>query len=144
MIKTATIKNSEIIKDILQKLYDISSRKTTEVHAITTMDKLINSLERKYDFLKSIEIKDTRYSEMDEPISVMTDIDNVKSNDLKSAIYDIIKTMNSSLGEGAGHFFIKEFRNSLNEQTYISIEEMGIDLGLLQLEFEVEEMSRKL
>jgi hypothetical protein len=144
MSKTPSIKNSEIVKEILQKLYDISSRKTTEIHAISTMDKSLDELEKKYNFLRSIEIKDTRFSEMEEPITVMTDIDNVKSNELGRAIYDIIKTMNNSLGEGAGHFFIKEFRNSLGEETNSLIEEMGIDLGLLQLEFEVEEMSRKL
>ena len=138
------VENSEVVRHVLQTLMDISRRKTTAGHAIFVMDSLMRELEKKYDFLKHVEIKDTRYLEAYDPITVMTDIDTVKSHDLGAAIRDIIMTMNSDLGKDAGHFFIKEVRNNIEDEYHLTIEEMGVDLGLMQLEFEVNEMERRL
>ena len=142
--KLPEIENSEIVRYVLQKVIDISSRKTTQGHAVTTMNNSLKKLEEKYNFLKHVEIKDTRYIEMLDPISVMSDIDNVQINDVGKALYDIIKTINSSLGKNAGYFFIKELKNTIDEDVYTVLEEMGLDLGIMQLESEVEEMTRKL
>lgn len=136
--------NSEVMEHVLNILISISSRKTTQGQAITTIYNLIEKLKDKYDFLKHIEIKDTRYLEYDEPISVMSDIDKIKSNNIGKALYDIIKNMNIALGRDAGFFFIKEFRRNLGDHYSESIEDMGVDLGLLQLEFEVNEITKKL
>ena len=136
--------NSEVVEHILQALINISGRKTTKLQAISTMDELIKKLQEKYDFLKHIEIKDTRYVENEEPVSVMSDINGVKLNDVGKALYDIIKTMNSNLGKEAGYFFIKELKNNIGEDYYSTIEEMGLDFGVMQLEFEVNEMTKKL
>jgi len=138
------LENSEVIKHVLQSLIEISGRKTTHGHAVLTMSDLIKKLRNKYDFLKNVEIKDTRFSEIDEPITVMSGIDKVGSDDVGKALYDIIKTMNYALGEDAGHFFVKELKNKMNDDYLLSFEEMGLDLGLLQLEVEVEEMTRKI
>ena len=94
--------------------------------------------------MKNVDIKDTRFLELSEPVTVMSDMDKVNSADIGKALYDIIKTMNVALGKNAGYFFIKEFRNNVGDNYYSVMEEMGIDLGLLQLEFEVSEMTKKL
>ena len=138
------IEKSDVIKHVIQTLIDMSSRKTTKGHALLTMSDLIEKLKTKYDFLKHVEIKDTRFLEMDEPVTVMSDIDNVKSHELAKALYDIIKTTNIALGKNAGYFFIKELRRNLGEEYNLTIEEMGLDLGLMQLEFEVSDISKKL
>ena len=138
------LENSEIVRHVLQKVIDISSRKTNAGYAVSTMHDLIKKLELKYDFLKNVEIKDTRFIEMSEPITVMSGINAVKSNDVGKALYDIIKTMNSALGEEAGHFFIKELKNSIGETYSSTIEEMGLDLSLMQLEFEINKMAKEL
>lgn len=140
----AEIENAEIVRHVLQKLIDISGRKTTQGHAVIKIIKLISNLRIKYDFLKHVEIKDTRFLELDEPISVISGIDSVKSDDIGKALYDIIKTMNSDLGEDAGHFFIKELKNTIGDDYYTKMEELGLDLGLMQLEYEVDRMTRKL
>jgi len=138
------LENSEVVKHVLQKLIDISSRKTTTGHAVSTMHDLIKNLERKYSFLKNIEIKDIRFLEMSEPITVMSDINGVKLIEVGKALSDIIKTMNLRLGNEAGHFFIKELKNSIADEYSTTIEEMGLDLGLMQLEFEVNKMAKEL
>ena len=138
------IKNSEICKKILNTLINISSRKTTKGYAISTLDSLIKKLEERYNFLKHIEIKDTRFLETDEPVTVMSGINIVRSDDVGDALYDIIRSMNTVLGKNAGHFFIKELRNSIGELYYSTIEDMGLDLGLMQLEHEIDELEKKL
>jgi len=138
------LENSEVVRHVLQKLIDISSRKTTTGQAVSTMHDLIKNLERKYSFLKNVEIKDIRFLEMSEPVTVMSDINGIKLIEVGKALSDIIKAMNLRLGNEAGHFFIKELKNSIAEEYSTTIEEMGLDLGLMQLEFEVNKMAKEL
>ncbi|MCK4365139.1 MAG: hypothetical protein KAW45_03745 [Thermoplasmatales archaeon] len=136
--------NSEVVRHFLDTLIDISSRKTTKGHAVFTMDNLIKKLENKYDFLKHIEVKDTRFTELGEPISVMTGINEIDSSKIGNALSDIITTMNEELGKDAGHFFIKEVKDNLQENYSENFEDMGLDLGLIQLEHEVRELGKKI
>ena len=136
--------NSEVVRHFLDTLIDISSRKTTKGHAVLTMDNLIKKLENKYDFLKHIEVNDTRFTELGEPISVMTDINKIDSSKIGNALSDIITIMNEELGKDAGHFFIKEVKDNLQENYSENFEDMGLDLGLIQLEHEVRELGKKI
>ena len=138
------LENSEVVKYVLQKLIDISSRKTTSSQAVSTIHDLVKNLESKYNFLKNVEIKDTRFIEISEHVTVMSGINGIKLMEVGKALTDIIKTMQMRLGDEAGHFFIKEFKNSLEENYSTTIEEMGLDFGLMQLEFEVNKMIKKL
>jgi len=136
--------NSRIIKHVLDKLINITSRKTDTGQAVSIIFKSIKELQNKYDFLKNIEIKDTQFIELEEPISVMSDIDNIRSDEIGKALYDIIKSINSTLGRNAGYFLIKELKNSIDDEFNTSIIDMGLDLSLMQLEFEINEMTKKL
>ncbi len=138
------VEKAELVKRVLQTLIDISGRKTTKGLAVIKIADLMKKLQNKYDFLKHVEIKDTRFIEFEDPISVMSDIDGVESNMLGRALHDIIKDMNTSLGEDAGHFFIKELRRNIGDNFSTIMEDMGVDLGLMQLEFEVNQMTKKL
>jgi len=140
----AAIKKSEVVRHVLQKLIDISSRKTTEGHAVSTMHDLIKKLEEKYDFLKHIEIKDTSFLELDDSVTVMSEINVVKLNAVGEALSDIIRTMNYALGKDAGHFFIKELRNNIEESYNPIIQNMGLDFSLMQLEHEVNELEKNI
>ena len=139
-----TLDNSIVFKHVLDALIDISSRKTTLGHAVSTMNNIIKQLEDKYDFLKHVEVNDTRFIEQDESVSVMRDLNNIKSNRLGDALYDIIRTMNIALGKDAGYFFIKELKNNLQDNYITSFEDMGLDLGLMQLEHEIKELTKKM
>ena len=140
----AQIDNLEVVRHVLDILINISSRKTTQGHAVSTMADLIKKLESKYEFLKHIEVNDALFLEGGEPITVMAGINKVKSNELGNALYDIIKTMNTALGKDAGYFFIKELKNNLEDIYSANFEDMGLDLGLMQLEHEISELSRKI
>ena len=138
----AELENSEVVKDLLNILIDISGRKTDRGHAVITLDSVIKKLEDKYDFLKNVKLKDTRFIEDMETVSVIQDINNVRSSDIGEALQDIISTMDASLGQSAGHFFIKEIRNRLDDGQRLSISDMGVDLSIMQLERQVRELER--
>jgi len=136
------LEKSDIIKNLLSTVIDISGRKTNKGYAISTMDSLIKKLKTRFEFLKHVQIKDTRFSEDEDPVSVVSDINAIESSEVGKAINEIITTMDRSLGKNAGHFFIKEIQNTLSDEYNSSIKDMGVDLGLLQLEREVEEWEK--
>jgi hypothetical protein len=74
----------------------------------------------------------------------MSDINTVPPTEMGKAIHAIIESMNQSLGDRAGHFFIKEIRNTLNDECLFSIKTMGVDLGMMQLESEIMRLEREI
>ena len=138
------MENSEVIKEVLTKMINISGRKTNKGHAVYIMDSSLKKLLNKYDFLKHVEIKDTRFLEDVDPVSVMTDLDSVPQIEVGKAINEIITTMNESLGKDAGYFFIKELSRNIKEDYQTPIKDMGVDLSLMQLEREVKELEKRM
>ncbi|MCK5260860.1 MAG: hypothetical protein KAJ44_01615 [Thermoplasmatales archaeon] len=57
------LKNSEIIKHVLQILINKIGRRTSENFALVIIDTVIKELESKYDFLKYAKIENMLYSE---------------------------------------------------------------------------------
>jgi hypothetical protein len=138
-------KKSEVIKNVLRTLLSISIRKTDLPYSVMTMEELIRRLETKYRFLKHIQIKDDFYNEeSNDMISVMSDINAVPLPELGKALHSIIASMNRSLGDNAGFFFIKEIRNKLSDEYITGMKDMGIDLGLMQLESEISRLEREM
>ena len=140
-----TPEKSDLMKNVLKTLISISSRKTDLPFALMTMEDLIKRLEPKYEFLKLIQINDDVYNEETANIvSVMSDINKVPPTEMGKALHAIIASLNRSLGDRAGHFFIKEIRNTLSDE-YISVmKTMGVDLGIMQLEDEVMRLQKEI
>lgn len=138
------IENSDVLKKVLTTLMNISGRKTTKGYAIMMMDSLLTDLEEEYDFLKHVAIKDTRFLEDDDTITVMSDVDSVTPSEVGGALSSIIKSMNESLGKNAGHFFMKEIARNIGYEYNSTIKDMGVNLNLLQLEYEVAELEKRL
>ena len=55
------IENSKVMRNVLNTLLTISSRKDTDIDIVSTIDSLVKKLEGKYGFLKHVEINDTRF-----------------------------------------------------------------------------------
>jgi hypothetical protein len=138
-------KKSEIMMNVLRTLISICSRKTDLPYTIMTMEELIKRLETQFRFLKHIQINDDFYNEQSgDIISVMSDINTVPPTELGKALHSIIDSMNRSLGENAGHFFIKEIRNKLSDEYLTIMRDMGVDLGLMQLESEINRLEQEI
>ena len=138
----SNIENSEVMRRVLSTLFHISRRKTTAGYAVFTMDNLLRELEEKFSFLRHVEIKDTRYVEDDDTISVLSEIDNVNPSEFGNALQEIISKMNISLGNNAGHFFIREIQKNLGDEFNTTMKDFGVDLGVMQLESEVHRLEK--
>jgi hypothetical protein len=136
---------SDVMKNVLKTLISISSRKTDLPYAIMTMEDLIKQLKPRYDFLKHVQINDDVYNEETANIiSVMSDINTVPPSEMGKALHAIIDSLNRSLGERAGHFFIKEIRTTLSDDYLSVMKTMGVDLGMMQLESEIVRLEREI
>jgi len=138
------LENSDVVKEVLTKMINISGRKTNKGHAVYVMDSSLKKLLKKYDFLKHIEVKDTRFLEDIDPIDVMKEIDSIPPNEVGKAINEVITTMDKSLGKDAGYFFIKELSRNIHDDYQTTIKDMGIDLSLMQLEREIKELEKRM
>ena len=78
--------NSEVVKQVLNTLINTIRRKTDEKHAILTVNSLIKKLEAEYDFLRYIEINDTRLLATADIVNVMPDIDAVSPKEVGKAL----------------------------------------------------------
>ncbi len=139
------VENSTLIKEVLNTIINISGRKTTQSHAIYLVESTLNDLKKQYSFLEKIDVKDTTYLEDAEPITIMSeDVNSIESKDLCPAVKDIITKLNSSLGEQAGHFFIKEISHKLNDESVSTLKTMGIDFDIMHLEQQITKMEKNL
>jgi len=141
---TDKIENSDIVKHILINLFDISRRKTTEVYAFTILDSSLRKLEEKYNFLKNVKIRDTRFIEDEYSVSVMSEINLIPPNEIGKAIHDIVILTNNTLGKNAGFFFIKELSHNVGDDYRTIMRDIGINLDLIQLENEVAQLEKTL
>ena len=131
------VDNSDIMKNVLTTILSISTRKSSQGTALSTIDSLLKQLGRQYVFLKYVRITDTRFSEGNEAIRIMPDINTVEATYLGRAIHDIVSTMSQSLGMDAGFYFIRELQKRLGDEYSSLLWDMGVDLGMMQLESEV-------
>ena len=136
------VDNLDAMKNVVNALILITERKTDQGHAIMTMDTLIKQLEPQFNFLKNIHIIEKPYSEYSEIVSIMTDINNAKSGEVAKAIHALIVMLHDSLGDSAGHFFIKELKQMLGDENISRMREIGVDFSLMQLDEDFTHMKK--
>lgn len=138
------IENNQLIKEVLNNIINISGRKTTQSHAVYLIETTLNNLKKEYDFLNSIQIQDTTYLEDGEPVSIMGEVNKIKSNEMGPAVKEIITHLNQSLGDDAGHFFLKELSHKLDDESVRALKDMGVDLDLMHLEQQITKMEKNI
>ncbi len=138
------VTNSDLVQAIMNSLLTISGRKTTKGYAITVLDSIVSNLQKKYELFHHVQLKDTRFLEDDNAVAVMSEIDNMSSEEIGKALHEMIIRMNKQLGEKAGHFFMKELSRKVGSDYYsVMKNDLGLDLNLLQLEHEVAELEKR-
>jgi hypothetical protein len=134
--------HTEIIERILQALIGVIGRRTSESYAVVTVHTVIKDLEPKYDFLKYIKIKDTRYSEGIDAISIMPDLDSAEPAKFYRAIEELIKSTVIYIDKNAGFYFIKEFQEAIGDIDGLVLKEGGVNLSLIQFEYIVDKKQK--
>jgi hypothetical protein len=137
-------KNSTMATEILNVLYKISKRKTTEGYTFILMNSIKEKLEPKYPFLTEIRFKDTRYIEENDFIIINPHLENVSTKQVCYALRDVLKTMHESLGKDAGPFFYKEISGKISDTVNETMQKYGIDLQVMQLEKEIRDLEERI
>jgi len=134
-IKNQEIQNSDVIKQTLFSLIYVANSKTSKDYAWSIIKTLLIELRKNHAFLKYIhidEIENLRNSIED--ITVLSDFNKVKPKDIGRAIQNIVDIFKTRMGTKAGYFFISEFKETLGEEYYSILQEMGVDLRLIDME----------
>ena len=126
--------NSEVVKHVLNTLINTIRRKWGEEYAVSTVSSLLKELETEYGFLQYIEIRDIRFLEGGERVTVMPNINAVLPTEVGKAFHIIISKLSLSLEDKDGYLLIKEFQHRVGSEYTSTIKAIGIDTELLLLE----------
>jgi hypothetical protein len=128
-------KNSILLESVLKALHTVASRRTSTRMADETIGSSIKTLENKYDFLKFVNTGGTKsISQSDFAVSVSPEINTVSPKRIGKAIEALIRVVYNDLGNEAGLYFIKEFKEHTGEQITRMINKLDVDLDQIQLE----------
>jgi predicted nucleotide-binding protein (sugar kinase/HSP70/actin superfamily) len=97
--------NSFVLGQILQSLYHVASRRTTQSFAAKVIGSIIKTLEQRYDFLIYVKINDRGELSESEAISILPEIESVKRELVGRAIEDIIRVVYMDIICKSGLFY---------------------------------------
>lgn len=128
---------------MLLSIIDVIGRRSSEDYALVMVSNTIKKLCDKYNFLKLVQIKKTRYSEIENIIDIDSSIDQLNPDELGKAFTELIDVIVIAMGKNAGFFFIKEVKNKIGSNYGLKIRNMGVDLDFMQFSFEVDKKQIK-
>jgi hypothetical protein len=127
-----------VIERLLKSIVEVIGRRSSEDYALVMIGNTIKKLQENYYFLRFLQTKNTRYSEIENVVTVDSSINEIDSEDLGKAMQEIIGMVVTSMGKNAGFFFVKEIKNKIGPNYGMAIRNMGVDLDFMQFSFEVE------
>ena len=133
-IKVAKLTNEEILNGILQSIYGVASRRTTQGFAAAVIGSIVKTLEQNYSFLKYVVIDENAIGMPGDVISILPEINEVKTVRIVKAVEAIIRVVYMDLMGKAGLFFIKELKKTAGDRIINELKKNGADLSVLQTE----------
>jgi hypothetical protein len=122
----------------LKSIVEVIGRRSSEDYALVMLGNTIKKLQERHYFLRFLQIKNTRYSEIKNVVTIDSSINEIDSEDLGKAMQEIIGMVVTAMGEDAGFFFVKEIKNKIDPNYEIALRNMGVDLDFMQFSFEVD------
>jgi len=122
----------------LKSIVEVIGRRSSEDYALVMLGNTIKKLQERHYFLRFLQIKNTRYSEIKYVVTIDSSINEIDSEDLGKAMQEIVGMVVTAMGKDAGFFFVKEIKNKIGPNYEIALRNMGVDLDLMQFSFEVD------
>jgi len=127
--------NSYVLGQILQSLYHVASRRTTQSFAAKVIGSIIKTLEQRYEFLIYVKVNDRGELTENEAIIILPEIESVNRELVGSAIEAIIRVVYMDIIGKSGLFFIAEIKRRAGEELISELHtNFGVDLASLQIE----------
>lgn len=125
-----------VLKHTLQVLLNILTKETSMDLSFSTITFYLQELRPSYPFLKSITIKDIRYTQTDEIVLVPVDINSVDQSQVGAAIQDILVHLQKWLEQKDIYSLIQTFISCLKEEDRLALEAMGVNFNAVQISHE--------
>ncbi|MCK5458925.1 MAG: hypothetical protein KAI20_03470 [Thermoplasmatales archaeon] len=122
----------------MKSIVEVIGRRSSEDYALVMLGNTIKKLKEIHYFLRFLQIKNTRYSEIKNVVTIDSSINEIDSEDLGKAMQEIIGMVVTAMGKDAGFFFVKEIKNKIGPNYEIALRNMGVDLDFMQFSFEVD------
>jgi len=126
-------RNSVLLESVLKALHTVASRRTSMRTADETIGASIKTLEKKYDFLKYINMGKNA-SQEGFAISISPQIESISKERLGKAIEALIRVVYNDVGNDAGLYFVTELKENTAENITTMIQNLDVDLSQIQLE----------
>ena len=135
----------DVTRQFLQTVIRIIGRKTSEEYAAVTIRTMLKKLQPRYPFFQDMQIRDTRFQELETSVSVLDTLNSINPKEIGNALKDLLKTIMNSMGKTAGYFFIREIREKIGvDYDDVLAKSMDVDLTLLQSMYIVEKKTYNL
>ena len=135
---------SDVIRQSLKSIIDVIGRRSSEDYAIVMVGRAVKELQDKYDFLRFVEIKNTKYFEVAETIDIESSINHIEPDKVGKFFQEFIETISMAMGENAGFFFIKELKDTIGTEFETILNNMGVNLDFMQLRYVTDKNKTKL
>jgi hypothetical protein len=136
------LETADVTRQFLQATIRIIGRKTSEEYATVTVRNLLKKLQLTYSFLRDIELRDTRFLELESSVTVRESLNSVDPKLAGNALKDLVKIIMKSMGKTAGYFFIREIQEKIGtDYNTVLVKTMDVDLAQLQSSYIVEKKS---
>ncbi len=136
------LNTADVTKKFIETIIEIIGRKTSEEYATIIVRNILQKLQRKYHFLREIEVNNARSIEMEEKVTVREALNDLAPKQVGIALKDLLIVIMNSLGKTAGYFFIRETREKIGiDYETILLKTMNVDLTLMQSNYIVEKKS---
>lgn len=126
------IKKSDIIRDVLQAIIDVTGRRTFDSYIVMIITTVLEQLKKNYSFLQAITINDELYSEHHTLINVSNEINSISFAEMAEAIQQIFHEVYLQLEDDAGLYFIKEITEHLGDEYVQTLKSHGVDFDNIQ------------
>ena len=111
------------------------SRRTTETHAKEVMDTVFQELLSHYPFLHYVTIVDAIYTEAVDTVIIDPEINTVNQTNFDRALREIIKLTVRHLEHDADFYFIREFKEAIEDISETELLDKGINLSSMQFQY---------
>jgi len=126
-----------VIKQVIKAIVDVLGKASTPAYGVFAVNSLLRKIDANYDFLKSISLTSSTEADDQYTIDIITDLDEISESYIRRAIQKLLEEVIASLGEDLRRYFVEEFKNSLDKNSLVRIEKMGINLHIIQMRQEM-------
>ena len=132
------VKNSILVTRVIDALFTVVGRRTLDSFALQTLKTTIETLEKKFDFLRFVHISDDFFVNEGTNTTIDARFDTIEPSRLGEALDALIRVIylevTEMVGDDAGLYFISEFKDHLSDVYVDELRRCGVRLDSIQTE----------